>query len=62
LPRSSNKTFSVTFYRGASPNFEKGDKYCPRCELVHPVEYAPMRCVLCDSPLLFGPQKIAQNH
>jgi hypothetical protein len=50
LSRSSSVTFSLTFYRGGRPNFEKGDKYCP-------IEYAPVRCVLCNSPLVFNPRR-----
>jgi uncharacterized protein YbaR (Trm112 family) len=57
MGKSSSVTFSLTFYRGGRPNFEKGDKYCPRCELVHPIEYAPAWCVLCNSPLVFNPRK-----
>ncbi len=48
------ESITMTFVYGL-PDFDKGEKYCPACSLVHPAEFTPKYCVLCGSLLLYVP-------
>jgi uncharacterized paraquat-inducible protein A len=46
----------MTFRISRSPKYERGEKYCPRCRIVHPPEYRSTKCVSCAHTLRSGPR------
>jgi hypothetical protein len=50
------EAITMTFRISRSPKYERGQKYCTRCLIVHPAEYRSTQCVACAHALRMGPR------